>query len=80
MTNQIINTKSASDKLSEAQQRAIGVLLTTRTINEAALAALRFFAKAQSTAKFAKKGERLCVLSGTLRLCEKRSPLRDALE
>lgn len=39
MTNQIINTKSASDKLSDAQQRAIGALLATRTINEAAKSA-----------------------------------------
>ena len=75
MTDRINTTKSASDKLSDAQQRAIGALLATRTINEAALAALRFLAKAQSTAKFAKKGERLCVLSGTLRLCEKRGAL-----
>ncbi len=57
MTDQISTTKIASDQLSGAQQRAIGALLTTRTINEAALAALRFLAKAQSTAKFAKKAK-----------------------
>ena len=57
MTDQISTTRIASDQLSGAQQRAIGALLTTRTINEAALAALRFLAKAQSTAKFAKKAK-----------------------
>ncbi len=75
MTNQIVTTRSASDQLSDSQERAIGALLATRTIKEAALAALRFLAKAQSTAKFVKKDEKLCVLSGTLRLCEKRGAL-----
>ena len=36
MSNRINTTKDASDKLSDAQMRAIGALLTTRTIKEAA--------------------------------------------
>ena len=36
MSNRIDTTKDASDKLSDAQMRAIGALLTTRTIKEAA--------------------------------------------
>ena len=36
MTDQITTTKSASDKLSPAKERAIAALLATRTITEAA--------------------------------------------
>ena len=36
MTETITTTKSASDQLSDAQERAINALLTTRTISEAA--------------------------------------------
>ncbi len=39
MTEPITTTKSASDQLSDAQARAIGALLTTRTISEAAQSA-----------------------------------------